>query len=567
MNAGPFAATLLAGLLAGCGAALEAPPSVLLVSIDTLRRDHVSAYGYERGTTPALDELAREGALFENAMSSSNWTLPAHMSMLTGLPPSLHGVEQERDRVDPGVRMLAESFREAGYATAGFVSHVLLEKKFGFDRGFDVYEVEADQRAERVSQRALDWLEQRGDEPFFLFLHYFDPHWDYDPPDVFWRRFGSPPRQLGRFAQLFRYVRRDEPMPPAVRRHALALYDAEIAYTDQEIARVLAWLRRSGRLDRTAVAVISDHGEEFGEHASFGHGTHLHGEVTAVPLLLRFPPRIAPGTRRSDLAGPVDLAATLLRLSGLAPAPQFLREGVALFPAAGAATSAPDRALVAESSRNGPKRFAIRRGDAKLLGAGSYRPVSFRKREGRVEAFELPAVPIEPALYDLRLDPGEARNLVGEPGAQPEAERLRAELLRYVDRSARGLRLRCAPGTQGQAVFDAPLVDEPFALAPDAAAAALPLGAEPLAAQRFQIAFRPGSAGATLVFPTDGAGAALELELQGGRVSLEVPAEGASVRAGERCEASVPRGLASGGERVELAPGDQETLRALGYVE
>jgi arylsulfatase A-like enzyme len=566
MNPGSVAATLLAGLLAGCGAP-PAPPSVLLVSIDTLRRDHVSAYGYERDTTPALDALAREGALFENAMSSSNWTLPAHMSMLTGLPPALHGVEQERDRVDPGVRLLAESFREAGHATAGFVSHVLLETKFGFDRGFDVYRVDADQRAERVSQQALDWLEERGDEPFFLFLHYFDPHWDYDPPDDFRRRFGSPPRRAGRFAQLFRYVRRDVPMPPVLRGHALALYDAEIAYTDHELSRVLSWLRRRGRLDRTAVAVISDHGEEFGEHAGFGHGTHLHEEVTGVPLLLRFPPGIAPGTRRSDLAGPVDLPATLLRLAGLAPDPQFLSAGVALFPAADAAEGASQRALVAESSRNGPKRFAIRRGDAKLLGAGSYRPVSFRRREGRVEAFELPALPIEPALYDLRRDPEEARNLVGDPGARPEAERLRAELLRYVELSARGLRLRCAAGTRGTAAFDAPLVDEPYPLAPDAAAQAQPLGAEPLAARRFRIDFRPGSDAATLVFPTAGAGGALELALEGSRTSLAIPAEGTSVPAGERCQASVPEGLASGGERVDLAPGDQETLRALGYVE
>jgi arylsulfatase A-like enzyme len=167
MNTNSWAAILFA-LCAGNGLAgceTDARPfSVLLISVDTLRRDHVSAYGYDRPTTPALDALGREGAVFENASSTSNWTLPAHMSMLTGLFPSSHRVDGPKDRLPPDLRTLAAAFRTAGHATGGFTSHIYLDEKYGFARGFDTYELVSKRRAEQVTAQAIEWLEQHSEE-------------------------------------------------------------------------------------------------------------------------------------------------------------------------------------------------------------------------------------------------------------------------------------------------------------------------------------------------------------------------------------------------------------------
>ena len=204
--------------VAACGTG-ETRPSILLISIDTLRRDHVGTYGHPRPTTPVLDALASEGAAFENAVSTSNWTLPAHMSMWTGLSPSAHQVEDDRDGLAPEVLTFVETLRENGYATAGFASHAYLEARYGFSRGFDRYAVGIDQRAETVSRQAVAWLDSEP-EPFFLFLHYFDPHWDYRPPIGFDTRFGARRPGAGRFRTLAPFFDPEHSMPGSLRRPA-----------------------------------------------------------------------------------------------------------------------------------------------------------------------------------------------------------------------------------------------------------------------------------------------------------------------------------------------------------
>lgn len=561
-------AWILAAFLCAACSPGEERPSVLLISVDTLRRDHVSAYGYPRRTTPFLDRIAREGALFQRALSTSNWTLPAHMSLLTGLSPSRHGVEDERDRLPGRFRTLAEDFRDEGYRTAGFASHIYLDGSYGFARGFETWEVDADQRASRVSERATAWLEREGAEPFFLFLHYFDPHWDYDPPARYRHRFGSPPREAGRLARLNPYRDPRTTLGPTLLEDVTALYDGEVAYTDAAVGRVLRWLGDEGRLDDVVVAVVSDHGEEFGDHGGFGHGTHLHGEVTRVPFLLRFPGAVAPGRRPSEVVSLLDLPATLLELAGLPSEPQFLREGRALL---GGEPARGDRAVVLESTRNGPKRFAVHRGDYAYLGAGSYRLLEFEERDGEIAAVEGERVRLEPALFDVVRDPGERRNLLDRPGHGERVASLRERLRRFA-RGASGLRLSCARdgsgSVRGELRFQSPLRDEPWVVAEGGPRT----GVEALEAGRFRVALRPGTEPATVVFPVAEPAETVHLRLLDGesatREEPAIPVEGGSVRVGPggRCRLT-SRGLDAAGPRMELEPEERARLRALGYAE
>jgi hypothetical protein len=168
------------------------PTNILFVSIDTLRADHTGVHGYSRDTTPILDELAREGVVFTEAFATASWTLPSHMSMMTSRYPHRHGVRTEADALPPSVSLLSEALSSAGYRTAGFVSWYYVAGRFGFDRGFEQYtelfpegrNLHAAARGEEVVDRALEWLEQSdrpADEPFYLFVHLFDPHIEYNP--------------------------------------------------------------------------------------------------------------------------------------------------------------------------------------------------------------------------------------------------------------------------------------------------------------------------------------------------------------------------------------------------
>ena len=562
--------TLAAIALAACARSHDRP-SVLLVSIDTLRRDHVSAYGYAQPTTPVLDGLARQGSLFERALSTSNWTLPAHASLFTGLSPSRHRVEDSSDRLPDALHTLAESFHDAGYASAGFASHIYLDARYGFARGFDSWQVAPEQRASQVSDAAIAWLaRQSPDEPFLLFLHYFDPHWDYDPPDRFWKRFGSPPRPYGQLGFLNAYRDPTRPMAPELLRDVAALYDAEIAYTDDELGRVVAWLREHRRLDTTVVAVVADHGEELDDHGGFGHGSHLHAELTDIPLILRYPPRIPAGTRRSDPVSLADLPATLLDLAKLDPQPQFLDEGRSLF----GATSPPDeRSLIAESTRSGPKRFALHRGSYVFLGGGSYRLLEFGMRRGKVVAREGETVQLEPQLFDQARDPTEQHDLLHVPGGERRAAELGAELSRIALSRVVGLRLSCpeagAGPVEGELVFAKPLRDEPYVVQGSGDAAATVEEVEP---KHFHVTIRPAPEPATVVFTTNRIDPSVSVELRDTeetthqRISPSRATEGVRLGPGGRCRLE-GRGLEGGGGSVELSPEQRERLRELGYAE
>lgn len=571
--------------LAACAdrAAPADAPGIVLISIDTLRRDHLSAYGYERATTPRIDACAAEGALFLNAVSTSNWTLPAHMSLMTGLPPSLHRVEDDGSRLPASLRTLAEVLQESGYATAGVTSHVYLGEQFGFARGFDRYSTQWNKRAADVTDQAIAWLEETDDEPFFLFLHYFDPHWNFDPPEPFDSRFGPADAHYGDIEYLKHHLDRANPLPDDVLDHVLRLYDGEIAYTDDQIGRLFDWLRERGLFDHTIVAIVSDHGEEFGEHGSFGHGTHLHGEVTNVPLVLRYPRHVAAG-EREQLATLSDVPLTLLRLAGLPVPDQFRLRGVDL-----GAPPAPERERLAivESTRWGPNRFALLDATHKLLTTGSYSPVFAVEENGQRVLRRLGPYALEPGLYDVASDPAELRNLASSaPGAATGA-RLGLALTQHLDRSLQAVKLTLT-GNAAVAEHalllrpDGVFVDEPFCLDAQAGLTLVdqvpaPQG-QALSAPEEHLTLRLGSDPVTLYLPLDAACRELFVQVrrEGGgtwEATAALPAPGESVDLplggadAPRCVvARTAPTLDASLEAVTLEDEDLERLHSLGYV-
>lgn len=337
-------------LLCGCGHHPRTGPiNIILISIDSLRADHVHAYGYARETTPALDRLAREGAWFETVVAESSWTLPTHISMLTGLTTLVHGVEEETKRLSSELPTLASLLREHGYRTRGIFSAPLLEPIYGFGKGFEKYEeVEGeiaygDERpgqahgdsdasqtdrdtnpwshrtvtSPAVTNRAIEFLDEVRNEKFFLFLHYFDVHYDYIPPEALWRKFDPDYRGELTGRNFARNPGIHQGMSRRDLEHIIALYDGEILFTDRHIGYLMDALERNGLAEKTLVVVTSDHGEEFFEHGNPGHGRSLYDEVLKVPLIVRLPGRIPPGARVSEQVGQVDIMPSILSLAGM----------------------------------------------------------------------------------------------------------------------------------------------------------------------------------------------------------------------------------------------------------
>jgi arylsulfatase A-like enzyme/Tfp pilus assembly protein PilF len=300
LGIGSCAALCLLLLAGGCNwiaASRPTGPNVLLVTIDTLRADHVGVYGAQGVATPTLDALAARGVLFEDAMAAVPLTLPSHASLLTGQYPPTHGVRHNAIFVlREEAETVAEHFRAAGYETGAVIGAAVLAPEFGLAQGFDHYDATLPEQranaagfferpAQAVTDAALAWL-RKSEGPFFLWVHYYDVHASYEPPEPFATRFRTQP------------------------------YDGEAAYVDQELGRLLAGLEDSARLAGTVVAVTADHGEGLGEHGESTHSYLIYDSVLHVPLIVAGPG--LPGGRRvSGVVANTGLAATLLRLAGV----------------------------------------------------------------------------------------------------------------------------------------------------------------------------------------------------------------------------------------------------------
>lgn len=453
------------------------PRTIVLVSVDTLRADRLGLYGFDAPTSPVLDRFADEAVVFDGAVAQTGWTLPSHVSMLTGLSPEAHGVTGQMDHVldvldvgfDPSIPTLASALRQAGYSTHAIVSAPYLEPAFGFGRGFDSYDVstisshlraDSDVAAPRVERLAGELLGRSGRRPLFLFLHFWDPHYDYIPAqedlsavhpelgakrldyaqthlfawqgDPAWHHLGRAAGPQSPLSAFYRKVRSLLPHYPRIQgfvRVQSELYDGEIRGVDRHFGSLLRNLARLKRGD-AIVAVTSDHGESFMEHGTLCHGgDNIHAEGLIVPLLLRAPGRLRPG-RRAAAAMTVDVPATILDLAGL----EGLRgaQGRSLLrPAAG------ERMVVGHDGEFTRVRAAL--GPHRLLVWGAFK---------------------EDQLFDVSRDPGELVDL-GEAMPDRRAE-LRRALARYLLEHGRGLHVAITGDQRTQPVEVAIEADVPL---------------------------------------------------------------------------------------------------------
>ena len=297
-------------------------PNVLLISLDTLRPDHLGCYGYGKGTSPNLDRFAKQALVFTNCRAQAPWTLPSHMSLFTSMLPSTNGVDNVNRVLPPEIPTLAQLLREAGYRTAALVNNGQMRKHWGFARGFDSWrEFQVDTpsgNCANITREALAWLDaQKGDAPFFLFLHYYDTHDPYDAPEPYRKKMGTTLTGTQARKLCFRHRTPAHPIADkALLTDLMAAYDAEIAWLDHELGKLLDAVPPN-----TLVLLFADHGEAFAEHGWLLHGATLYEEETHVPLLVRLPEGQGKPAVLRDSVMLMDVTPTILGRCGVrAPA-------------------------------------------------------------------------------------------------------------------------------------------------------------------------------------------------------------------------------------------------------
>jgi choline-sulfatase len=429
-------------------------PDVLLLTIDTLRADHLGVYGATRPGTPRIDALARSGLLFENAACPMPLTRPSHFSIMTALYPRQHGVMNNQTALPGDVPTLAEAFGQAGYRTAAFVAVRLLGPDSGAARGFQTFDApdarSSPASADQVVGRAVRWLasdpgSNAGDAPRFLWVHLFDPHMPYVPhgprpagsadlieeelPTVSWPRLiALAGRNEGR-------------LPSEALGRARALYAGEVAFTDRWVGALLDAVDGRARPPRAIVAFTADHGECFDHGIFFEHSECLYDGAVRVPLILRDPDgtRIVAGTRVAEQVENLDIGGTLLHLAGVRAPEPFARRS--LLPGPGhvpARLAFVQHPLYAQQSAENRLR---RQDEVRSLGGEPIRPLRTGAEDYAVRTarWKYIASATEEELYDLSSDPAEARNVAAE---QPD---VRADLRRAVEGWRRAYPLRLAP--------------------------------------------------------------------------------------------------------------------------
>ncbi len=312
--------------------------NLIIISIDTLRPDHLGCYGYNRDTSPNIDHLAREGILFTDVVSQSPWTLPSHVSMLTSKYPSEHSVVRDSDVLDPNLSTLAGLLREEGYRTAAFTGGGYMNHHFGLGEGFELYMDKYTDGTRDYSpfldvhwslfrSLVLDWLHSFSREPFFLFIHCYDVHKPYNPPARYVEPFypacqGEVISFLDHNIVVFKEAEKPvrkvsvDSLTPDEFEHLVAHYDGEIRMVDEEVGILLETLDQLGIGDRTLLVVTSDHGEQFLEHGELGHRNTLYGEELRVPLIMRLPHAIAAGFVVREVVKIIDIMPTILDIMG-----------------------------------------------------------------------------------------------------------------------------------------------------------------------------------------------------------------------------------------------------------
>ena len=393
--------------LSGAAAAQVQPPNrlpIILISVDTLRADHLSCYGYKRIATPHIDRMAAGGTLFSQVSSQIPLTLPSHVSLLTSTYPFANGIEDNGERLGPNAVTLARVFKSQGYRTAAFVGGFVLDRRFGLDQGFDVYDGPSNPRpqpgkdpgdikrfGEDVIRAATQWLDTNSNQPFFLFVHLYDLHTPYT-------------------------------LPSSERRRGMG-YDPELGYVDDVLGKFWNFLEQRGLLERALVVFTSDHGESLGEHGESTHGYFTYQSTLRVPLIIHWP--MQPTTFVPRVAEPVslmDVAPTLLQIAGIATPAEFQGQSLMALATGGAPAgtkaSAPEE-IYSESLY--PHAH---------FGTSALRTLRF----GAYKYIKAP----RPELYDQAQDPAESNNLYESQKSKALALRARIDKLlsRYGPRAA-----------------------------------------------------------------------------------------------------------------------------------
>ena len=395
-----------------CGLFDDSTPNVVIVLSDTLRRDHLSVYGYDRPTSPNIDAFAASATRYTNAFAQSPSTKPSVTSLFTSLYPTQHQVIRNKQALPDTQVTLAEILKTNGFTTAAFVENSVIGAQFGFDQGFDDWtfdntrHFESEDTMEAFDDAILAWLSSRDTTPFFLYVHYIDPHTPYMPPKQWKRRF-----HRGTYTDSTTFGVGDHTSPRVERN--IARYDEEIAYVDDRIGRVLAHLDALEFRENTLVVFLSDHGEAFMEHGKVHHSHSVYGELINIPLIIRYPGVEAPA-RVGDFAAHVDILPTILDVVGLdrmgmpLAGRSLVREG-SREPLAGL-----DTQVVSEHLRGSGQR-ALMAGDRKLI--------------HNIDTDRL-------RLYDLEADPLDAHPLKSRDD-QKRSQNLQRELQRRVEEMGR----------------------------------------------------------------------------------------------------------------------------------
>jgi arylsulfatase A-like enzyme len=399
-------------------AAAGRPVNVVLIAVDTLRADHLRFHRYPRDTSPNLDELARDSLVFQHAIAPAPWTTPSFAGVFTGFHPGALGIAREPLPMPVEIATLTEVLCEAGWQTAGVVSHILVGSRYGFDRGFEEWDEtnaagHAYVSSANVTDVAIRYVDrfQEDSRSFFLFAHYFDPHYDYTPHSqfLFSEGYTGPVRSKTDNIGELQELARSGSMEEGDLRYLRDSYDSEIAFTDHHVGRLLAYLKASGLYDDALVAFLADHGEMFAERSErwIGHTRYLYESLVHVPLLLKLPGREGVGPVAGSVST-VDLAATILDVlqqPSEIPGRSLLR---------GSESAARP---VFSQTRQGASKDAVVEGRWKLI------------RDRKAPRGE---------LFDIVVDPGELRDLAPEyPQVVDRLERRLIEWLAELERQGR----------------------------------------------------------------------------------------------------------------------------------
>ncbi|MBW8002786.1 MAG: sulfatase-like hydrolase/transferase [Planctomycetes bacterium] len=389
-----LAAALLLITLAGLGfygcsrIAKTKIKKVLIISMDTTRADFLSCYGYEKNTTPNIDALAAEAVLFENTISPAPMTLPAHSTLLTGTTPPYHGAHDNTNYILAETNVtLPEILKKNHFTTAGIISAIVIDRNSGLGQGFDTYDDTFDQtyssigmderRGVETTAHAIEWLDHHADENFFLFLHYYDPHVEYEPPEPFKSRFPNNP------------------------------YAGEIAYTDHYIGKVIDKLKKLGIYDSTLIIIVGDHGEMKGEHGEITHGYYIYQSVIQVPMIFKLP-FTTESKRIKEIVGLVDVVPTICSLLDIKMPPNI-----------------HGKDLSGYFGKSEPKK------DDRYIYCQSLAPTQYKAASllGIVNNRYKYIQTTRPELYDLIEDDGELKNLMNE---KPQIAKIMKDKLKQI---------------------------------------------------------------------------------------------------------------------------------------